>query len=89
MPSLQDFQESEHTFVGVNALVFVLLVCTCLFVGYILKKYRMHFLPDSSAAMLLGFLVGAFIYIFGSREGFGQLLGHDAKCKFLNQLRSK
>jgi solute carrier family 9 (sodium/hydrogen exchanger), member 8 len=58
----------QHQFVGVHALSFVLLVCLSLSVGYWVKKYRFYYVPESSAAMLLGFLVGGIVLLISQKK---------------------
>lgn len=60
--------DKEHLFVGVNAILFIIVVLLCLSLSIILKKAKFHYLPDSSASMLFGMLVGIAILIFGSHS---------------------
>lgn len=57
-----------HEYVGINSLVFVAIVVACLFIGRILKKRQIYWMPQSSASMLVGFLVGIVLSFFGEEE---------------------
>ena len=49
-------------FAAFNAFLFILVVLICLTVGALLKKYRYdRYFPSSAAAIVLGFLIGAFL----------------------------
>ena len=51
----------SHSYIAFNAVVFISIVLLCLTVGAVLKKYRYdRYFPGSAAAIVLGFVIGAF-----------------------------
>lgn len=60
--------EAAHELIGINSLLFVSIVCVCLFLGYSLKKHKVFYLPESGAAMLFGLLIGGLITLAGRQE---------------------
>lgn len=60
--------DEEHVFMGVRAVAFVLIVFTCLLISYVFKRKRFHMLPDSSAALLLGFFAGGATLAMGANH---------------------
>lgn len=60
--------DKAHELIGLNSLLFVSIVCVCLFLGYSLKKHKVFYLPESGAAMLFGLLIGGLITLAGRQE---------------------
>jgi sodium/hydrogen exchanger 8 len=60
--------EEQHQFVGVNSLLFITVICSCLLIGRIVAHYRFYYLPQSCASMLFGFVVGAMLTFGGPEE---------------------
>jgi len=60
--STEDYEEELHEFDAVTVIV----LCGCMFIalamGYALHKYKFNYLPHSTAAMLLGVVVGGVAY---------------------------
>jgi hypothetical protein len=50
--------EEAHEFGAVNTLLFVVVLATCFLFTYLIKKYRLFYLPESAAVILLGVFVG-------------------------------
>eukprot|EP00941_MAST-03F_sp_MAST-3F-sp1_P000692 g692.t1 len=48
-----------HEFDAVNTILVGILLVSCLFCGYLLKKYKLYFIPGSAVSMIIGVLVGA------------------------------
>lgn len=55
---------------GVNAVLFVIIVFTCLLLSHIFKRRKFYYLPDSSAALVVGFAVGLGLLAVGSEAFF-------------------
>ena len=53
--------EEVHENSALNALLFCFLMALCVFVGYMLKKYKFYYLPESAAVMALGCIAGGLV----------------------------
>eukprot|EP00475_Leptophrys_vorax_P029011 TRINITY_DN4231_c0_g1_i4.p1 TRINITY_DN4231_c0_g1~~TRINITY_DN4231_c0_g1_i4.p1 ORF type:complete len:533 (+),score=130.41 TRINITY_DN4231_c0_g1_i4:59-1657(+) len=60
--------QKQHEYAGINSLLFVGILCCCLFLGRLIHYYRFYYLPQSCASMLLGFVIGMFLTFFGQEE---------------------
>lgn len=49
-----------HVFGAENTLLLVIVLVLSIFSGYLLKKLKFHYLPESGACMLLGILAGKY-----------------------------
>lgn len=56
--------EVDHIFVGLNAMLFVVIITTALMLGYVFRRYQYHYLPDSAVSMILGFFIGLIMNLF-------------------------
>lgn len=50
-----------HANAALHALFFVLIVCSCLYCDFWIKKKQWYFLPESAASMIVGFILGGII----------------------------
>lgn len=50
--------EVEHEFYALNTLLLVMSLGLCILCAYLIKKYRFYFMPESSAALCVGLVVG-------------------------------
>jgi len=48
----------SHELISINASPFILLVLACFAAGAIIRRYKVQWLPESGASMILGFLCG-------------------------------
>ena len=53
--------EKEHEYSALNTLLFCFLMALCVCVGYLLKKYKFYYLPESAAVMGLGCIAGGIV----------------------------
>ena len=53
--------EEKHENSALNTLLFCFLMALCVFVGYMLKKYKFYYLPESAAVMALGCIAGGIV----------------------------
>eukprot|EP00943_MAST-04B_sp_MAST-4B-sp1_P000905 g905.t1 len=53
--------EEVHENSALNALLFCFLMALCVFVGYMLKKYKFYYLPESAAVMAIGCIAGGIV----------------------------
>lgn len=58
----------SHEFIGLNSLMFVLVVCICLFLSHFINKYKMYYLSEAGGAMIFGLLVGGVLTNFAEEE---------------------
>jgi len=58
----------SHEFIGLNSLMFVLVVCVCLFLSHFIDKYKMYYLSEAGGAMMFGLLVGGLLTNFAQEE---------------------
>merc|ERR1719188_1556667 len=61
-------ESDNHEFIGLNSLMFVLIVCICLFLSHFIKQYKISYLSESGAAMLFGLFVGGILSNFTKEE---------------------
>jgi len=48
-----------------NAAVFLnIILIICVLVSYLIKEYKIYYLPESAAAMIIGVAIGAFLSVF-------------------------
>eukprot|EP00474_Spongospora_subterranea_P003990 CRZ04448.1 hypothetical protein [Spongospora subterranea] len=59
---------NSHDFVGLNSLLFVLVVGVCLFLARVIREYKLYYIPSSAASMIFGVLIGIVIIFLGSEE---------------------
>jgi len=72
---LQDADDGEHEFHALNTLLLVVVLGLCILSAYLIKKYRFYFMPESSAALCVGLVVG----------GIARLITHsDEELDFLS-----
>ena len=60
--------EESHEFGAINTLLLCVLLGLCILAAYLVKKYKIYHLPESVAAILVGFLVGGIVRLFFSSE---------------------
>eukprot|EP00944_MAST-04C_sp_MAST-4C-sp1_P002505 g2505.t1 len=53
--------ERQHEYSALNTLLFCFLMALCVCVGYLLKKYKFYYLPESAAVMGLGCIAGGIV----------------------------
>jgi len=58
----------KHEFIGLNSLMFVFVVCICLFLSHFIDKYKMYYLSEAGGAMMFGLLVGGLLTNFSEEE---------------------
>jgi len=58
----------SHEFIGLNSLMFVLVVCVCLFLSHFIDKYKMYYLSEAGGAMMFGLVVGGVLTNFAQEE---------------------
>ena len=64
-----------HEFHALNTLLLVVVLSLCILSAYLIKKYRFYFMPESSAALCVGLVVG----------GIARLITHsDEELDFLS-----
>lgn len=56
---------NSHDFVGLNSLLFVLVVGVCLFLARVIREYKIYYLPASAASMIFGMAIGIVSIFFG------------------------
>jgi len=61
-------ETDSHEFIGLNSLMFVLIVCICLFLSHFIKQYKISYISESGAAMLFGLFVGGILSNFTKEE---------------------
>lgn len=61
-PSSTDIP-SDHEFGALNTLLFVIILGLCILAAYLIKVNSFYYLPESAAAILIGFIVGGFARI--------------------------
>ena len=67
--------DGEHEFHALNTLLLVVVLGLCILSAYLIKKYRFYFMPESSAALCVGLVVG----------GIARLITHsDEELNFLS-----
>ena len=49
----------KHEFGAVNTVLFCAMLGLCVTVGYLLKRYKFYYLPESAAVILLGAIMGS------------------------------
>lgn len=59
---------SRSEFIGINSFLFVSLILCCLLIGGLIKRYKLHFLPESAGSMIFGFICGAFLNLTSDSE---------------------
>jgi len=64
--------EKQHEFSAYNALLMVFLLSLCVLAAYLIKKFKFYFLPESCAALLVGFNP---IYLLFIINPFNQIVG--------------
>jgi sodium/hydrogen exchanger 8 len=70
-----DEDDGTHEFHALNTLLLVVVLGLCLLSAYLIKKYRFYFMPESSAALCVGLVVG----------GIARLITHsDEELDFLS-----
>jgi len=60
--------EEEHEFVALNTLLLVVVLSLCILSAYLIKKHRFYFMPESSAALCVGLIVGGLARLMTSNE---------------------
>lgn len=58
----------RHEFIGLNSLMFVLILCICLVLSHFIDKYKLYYLSEAGGAMVFGLLVGALLTNFSEEE---------------------
>jgi len=67
--------DGTHEFHALNTLLLVVVLGLCILSAYLIKKYRFYFMPESSAALCVGLVVG----------GIARLITHsDEELDFLS-----
>ena len=51
----------QHEFGALNMLLFCFMMTLCIVAGYLLKKYKFYYLPESAAVMGIGAIVGGIV----------------------------
>ncbi len=59
-----DQEKLTHEFGALNTLLLVVVLGLCVMCAYIISKNKFHYLPESAAATLVGFVVGGMARIF-------------------------
>eukprot|EP01138_Halocafeteria_seosinensis_P009703 gb/GECG01009914.1/.p1 GENE.gb/GECG01009914.1/~~gb/GECG01009914.1/.p1 ORF type:complete len:621 (+),score=52.21 gb/GECG01009914.1/:1-1863(+) len=65
---IQGVAADKHEFASINALLAIFLIGMALTLSYVIKKYRIFYLPESAATMLLGMIVGGIARLVISDE---------------------
>ena len=52
---------TEHEFSALNMLLFCFMMALCVIAGYLLKKYKFYYLPESAAVMAIGAVLGGIV----------------------------
>ena len=52
---------NEHEFSALNMLLFCFMLGLCIVAGYLLKKYKFYYLPESAAVMAIGAILGGLV----------------------------
>lgn len=58
----------SHEFIGLNSLMFILIVCVCLFLSHFIDKYKMYYLSEAGGSLLFGLVVGGLLTNFAEEE---------------------
>lgn len=53
--------EEEHAFDAQAALALNLVIIGCLLLAYMVKKFRIYFLPESAGALIVGMVIGGIV----------------------------
>jgi solute carrier family 9 (sodium/hydrogen exchanger), member 8 len=56
--------EAAHEFGALNTLLLVVVLGLCLLSAYLIKQNKIHFFPESAAAILVGAVVGGMARLF-------------------------
>jgi len=58
----------NHEFIGMNTILFLLMVSVCLFFSHFLKQHSIAYLSGSGSAMLFGLFIGGILSNFSEDE---------------------
>ena len=47
-----------HEFASLNTLLLVVVLLLCITSSYIIKQYKIYYLPESAASIIVGLIVG-------------------------------
>lgn len=56
--------EEAHEFGAINTIIVCFVLATVIATSYLLKKYRIYWIPESAAAMIIGMIIGLLCRIF-------------------------
>ena len=61
---IRDAEAGAHEFSALNTLLVVLILGLCVLSSYLIKQHKVYFIPESTAAIFVGVVVGGFTRLF-------------------------
>ena len=65
---MADGSDSAHELFSANASLFILLVLMCLGIAALIRRYRVKYLPESGACLIVGFFLGLCVSYSSAEE---------------------